>query len=202
MVMINLWEISRCTTRTQPVHNLCIRFGVNLLKKVRVVVSAFIFSILFTSIVSSSELGEPFDDGSIDGFVANAIITTTTNWAELWQTSRETTPEFIMAHNLKPGDEATLLVFFQNPMVNNGTVSIRCDFVISTPTGEIIADNKDLECMSGELQGPAEDVYIGKVNISFQAPDVSLIFEIAVTDAERGVSIPLRVVAEIAGEKE
>ena len=141
--------------------------------------------------------------GQAGDFTAIAVATTDADWLEKWQTPRQTTPNFNVTSELSAGQTATILTFFSNPQVRDGTVRIACDIRIIKPDGEVANTTPATPCVPGRFTGPPWDVYLTGMAITIKnesKDDPGMWrFQIGVSDQFRDVRIPLELAIEWRG---
>lgn len=141
-----------------------------------------------------------------EGFLASAALVSDADWREKWNTPRASTPNFTPADMLVPGDKATLLIFFANPLVRDGKVVVFCDLEILSEEGRLLGKAQPTPCAGdGRLKGPATDTYLSGMVVDFKVtgngPFGRSVFRIGVEDRNRGVRIPLVVAVQVRQAK-
>ena len=180
-------------------------------KIVRIVMTCFFLLLSVTASVFAEETmawrqdGKPIQNEearkSINGFGAALIITPDADWEAKWNTPSDTRPRFSTVDKLKIGAEATVLIFFANPMLNpDGRVDVTCDVKITRPNNKV-TENKGLRGFTGNLKGPTTYTYLTESVIRFVGeptdPIGEWIIEVTVNDNYRQVSVPLRAKFEL-----
>jgi hypothetical protein len=150
--------------------------------------------------------GNPVPDSnamkSIDGFGGWLVVTPDSDWAEKWNTPRETVPVFSEASEVRLGEVLTILPFFLNPLPNeNGFVSIGCDLRVSRPDGTRSVDATDLDCSTFQLPGDPRSVFLSTLYTKYVGelgdPYGVWVVEMVLRDNVRGVEVPLKVSFEL-----
>lgn len=138
---------------------------------------------------------------SVNGFGAALIITPDVDWKAKWNTPADTSPRFSTVDKLKIGSEATILIFFANPMLNpDDNVDVTCDVKITRPNTKV-TENKGLRGFTGKLHGVTTNTYLTESIIKFVGepsdPIGEWIIDVTVHDNYRHVSVPLRTKFEL-----
>ena len=135
------------------------------------------------------------DRVTVDGFHAMAVMTGDADWQKAW---KEVPPEDAVAlpevTALKVGDRAWMVTAFANPEVRDGAIDIRCDLKIVRPDGTE-SSIPESPCAKGALEGDAAALHLTGMLIEMSAEpgDARGTWraEIGITDANRGVRVPL-----------
>lgn len=135
------------------------------------------------------------DRVTVDGFHAMAVMTGDADWQKAW---KEVPPEDAVAlpevTALKVGDKAWMITAFANPEVRDGAIDIRCDLKIVRPDGTE-SSIPESPCAGGALEGDAAALHLTGmlIEMSAEAGDARGTWraEIGITDANRGVRVPL-----------
>jgi len=144
--------------------------------------------------------GSPVADSdarkSVNGFGASMIVTTDPDWEGKWNTPAEVTPTFSAVHDLKRGEQATILVFFANPALDAaGTADVTCDVRVIRPDRQVVED-RGMSALAGPLSGPPTNTFLAENVIRFtgepEDPLGEWVVEVVVHDNHRRVAVPLR----------
>lgn len=135
------------------------------------------------------------DRVTVDGFHAMAVMTGDADWQKAW---KEVPPKDAVAlpevTALKVGDRAWMVTAFANPEVRDGAIDIRCDLKIVRPDGTE-STVPEAPCAKGALEGDAAALHLTGmlIEMSAEAGDARGTWraEIGITDANRGVRVPL-----------
>ena len=135
------------------------------------------------------------DRVTVDGFHAMAVMTEDADWQKSW---KEVPPEDAVAlpevTALKVGDKAWMITAFANPEVRDGAIDIRCDLKIVRPDGTE-STVPEAPSAKGALEGDAAALHLTGmlIEMSAEAGDARGTWraEIGITDANRGVRVPL-----------
>ena len=135
-------------------------------------------------------------------FAGSLLATTDENWEKKWNTPPETRPNFNKAATVPYGKKIFILTFFANPKLDQlGKANIRCDLRISSPTGKVTLNQKDMTCYAGEIKGSPYNLYLSAPVIAFSGdpgdPPGVWVVEVALRDAGRNVELPLRTTFEL-----
>ena len=142
------------------------------------------------------------DRVTVDGFHAMAVMTGDADWQKAW---KEVPPEDAVAlpevTALKVGDRAWMVTAFANPEVRDGAIDIRCDLKIVRPDGTE-SSIPESPCAKGALEGDAAALHLTGMLIEMSAEpgDARGTWraEIGITDANRGVRVPLVLQYDLA----
>ena len=135
------------------------------------------------------------DRVTVDGFHAMAVMTGDADWQKSW---KEVPPEDAVAlpevTALKVGDKAWMITAYANAEVKDGAIDIRCDLKIVRPDGTE-SSIPESPCAGGPPGGDAAALHLTGMLIEMSAEpgDARGIWraEIGITDANRGVRVPL-----------
>lgn len=132
-----------------------------------------------------------------DGFAASAFITTDKDWKEKWYTPSNGGLRFNVIDRLKLGEEATLLVGFNNAARDaDGKINVRCDLEITKPDGSSGGSARDAVCAPPDLPDVPDRIIPTFMTVSIKAdeePVGKTLFEIGVTDAVAGTRVDLEL---------
>ncbi len=135
---------------------------------------------------------------SVQGFGGWMIVTPDADWKEKWNTAPETIPRLRAAASVEYGGHLTILTFYANPQPDaGGEIKVLCDIKITRPDGSVSVDTKGVACASGKLEGSPRNLRLTAAVIEFigekgDPPGVWRV-EVALTDKNRNVSMPLKV---------
>lgn len=150
--------------------------------------------------------GDPVPDSdsmkSDSGFGASLIVTPDEDWAEKWNTPRETTPYFSEASEVRVGQVLTILPLFINPKLDENRIArISCDLRIVRPDSSLAIDEERLNCFTYEIPGDPESVFLSAIIPKYVGepgdPRGVWLVEMTMRDEVRGVGIPLSVSFEL-----
>ena len=135
------------------------------------------------------------DRVTVDGFHAMAVMTGDADWQKAW---KEVPPEDAVAlpevTALKVGEKAWMITAFANPELRDGAIDIRCELKIVRPDGTE-STVPEAPCAKGALEGDAAALHLTGMLIEMSAEpgDARGTWraEIGITDANRGVRVPL-----------
>ncbi|MCB2130481.1 MAG: hypothetical protein KDE03_15780 [Rhodobacteraceae bacterium] len=133
--------------------------------------------------------------GQVDGFYAATLMTSDADWREKWTSvAPEVSVDLTEVTVLKVGERVSILAFFANPEVKDGAIDIHCDLKVVRPDGSEVTQPEG-QCAAGPIEGDATDIRLtGMVIEVVGGPDDARgtwRAEIGVTDANRGVRVPL-----------
>jgi len=154
------------------------------------------------------------DQGRVDEFFAAAILTTDSmdEIERKWDTPPEVVPHFNAPEVIRPSEIVTLLIFYSQATVMNGSINLICDADIFSQGQRIEPDPERGSCFSeiqsvSSAEGPRtpEPRYIKIVNYStgFSFPNFkklpqNVMFRVRVTDANINKSVFLEVNVKVA----
>jgi hypothetical protein len=131
-----------------------------------------------------------------DGFAALLLITDDPDWEAKWNTPPETKVHFKDADKVRVGEKLVILTFFANPKPDAANrVSILCDLKITRPDGTFAADERGLNCTSGELEGDPSNIRLTPVIVHVIAEETDQrgewVVDVGITDAVRATRLEL-----------
>ncbi len=134
---------------------------------------------------------------SVDGFGGLLLTVLDPDWREKWATDEAVAPHFTTTDTLQVGSRVSILTFYSNPATNAaGEHRILCAVRAYRPDGTLSINENGVECAGGPLQGDPHNVRLTAAVIDFvaEASDQEGLWriEVELTDAVRGVSVPLR----------
>lgn len=139
--------------------------------------------------------------GNVDGFHAVTVLTGDADWEEKWQTiPSEEGVRFGEVTALRDGERAWLLTFFANPEIKEGRFEVLCDLKITRANGTEVMQPQ-YPCASEVLMGKVDNVRLTSLIVEVVAepsdPKGIWTAELGVTDAHRGVRVPLSLSFEM-----
>jgi hypothetical protein len=137
------------------------------------------------------------DQKVVNGFGAFVIVTSDQDWEEKWSTPSDSTPGFTTADEVPFGKKLTILVFFANPKPDaKGDIRITCDLKVTRPDGSTSISQKGVDCASGALTGPPENLRLTQMVAEFIGeagdPPGQWVVEVIVRDENADATVPLR----------
>ncbi len=141
-----------------------------------------------------------FDEGTVDGFMAAAIVTNDPDWEARWNTPADAAPSFPVVSEMRAGEEAALLVFFANASLRDGAVDLLCNITITRADGVVSTDQRGFPCGPQTIEGSPRDLRMttlsARIGVAATDPKGTWQIAIRVTDSLRGARVPLRLSLE------
>ena len=142
------------------------------------------------------------NQGQVDGFYAATLMTSDAGWREKWTSvAPEVSVHLTEVTVLKVGERASILTLFANPEVKDGAIDIRCDLKVVRPDGSEVTQPEG-QCAAGPIEGDATYIRLTGMVIEMVGepgdPRGTWRAEIGVTDANRGVRVPLVLQYDLA----
>lgn len=139
---------------------------------------------------------------SVGGFGGWLLVTPDPDWEAKWNTPADTAPHFTTAEQVRLGEKLMILIFFGNPLPNaQGEIDIGCDLRVTRPDGTHSVNAKDVDCASGELQGPRSNLRLSNRLVGFVGepndPLGKWIVEVTLHDKHANLTVPLRTSFEL-----
>lgn len=133
---------------------------------------------------------------SVDGFGGWLVVTPDADWPRKWDAPPRDIPRLETAQYVDYGDRLTILAFYTNPATDAaGEIDIRCDVLVTRPDGTVASRARDRRCASPEHEGDLQALRLSWTVVEYLGersdPTGRWTVEITITDAVRGVSIPL-----------
>ena len=134
---------------------------------------------------------------SKEGFGGLLLVTPDKDWLKKWVTPPEHVPRFTTTREASIGDELNILSFFANPMLDDERqFKILCDIRVIRPDDSISINESDIPCAVGTLETSPMSVFMTQASIMFigepNDPLGEWTIEVTLTDANRGVTLPLK----------
>ena len=139
---------------------------------------------------------------SKNDFAASLLATTDEDWENKWNTPPDTKPNFNKAGVVPYGKKVFVLSFYANPKPDYaGNVNVRCDLMITAPTGKVSLQQKDLACFSGRIAGSPYNLYLSAPVITFTGdlgdPPGTWTVQVTMRDDVRKVALPLKTTFQL-----
>lgn len=134
---------------------------------------------------------------TVSGFSGWLVITPDADWEKKWNTPRNETPAFTISDEVRLGETLNILIFYANPKVSaQATIDVRCEIKVTRPDGAMELDEKNLDCASGPIAGPATDMRLSGNTLQFVGeasdPPGKWTVEVTLHDVNARVTVPLR----------
>lgn len=131
------------------------------------------------------------------GFSASLVVTDNPQWRAIWDATTGDQPRFEAAQDVRNGGELYIVAFLSNPLPGaDGTSNVRCDVRVNRPDGSATMDQRGLPCFQGRPGADPGLIYLSSEGVRFLAeatdPRGTWTVRITLTDANRGVALPLQ----------
>src|SRR5262245_54364507 len=105
---------------------------------------------------------------SSNGLAGWLLTTSDPDWEAKWNTPEHEIPTFAGAETVKRGESIFTLIFIVNPKPDaKGQVNVSCDVKVTRPNGTTSIDEKNVDCLKGELQGNPHNLRLAAPVLGF-----------------------------------
>jgi hypothetical protein len=176
------------------------------------VISFAILAMAACSIATSQDVGWRDKDGNSapdtdsrktsNGFAGWLLTTSDPDWEAKWNTPEHETPRFTEADTVRKGETIFTLIFIVNPKPDaKGEVNVSCDLKVTRPDGTTSIDEKNVDCLKGELQGHPHNMRLAAPVLGFIGepadPPGTWRVDVILRDVPRGVTMDLHTSFEL-----
>lgn len=143
-------------------------------------------------------LAQQYQSQERQGFLVTAALTNDPQWSQ--KMTQASVAQFDLASKITQEQPATMLIYFSNPLVRDGKISVTCTMEMRDSRRKVVGRLRPRNCFNDGPAGRAEDIYLFPVMELTSAHGTTsgpVSIEIGVTDEFRQQTVELSLTISV-----